>query len=535
MPEIEITGQCASAGLARGTAVEITPHDAQQRTGGHPDEEARVLRAAMALAADQLQEIIGNSDKNSAEIIEFQWALLMDDELSAPAFAAITGGSAAHDAWNATLNAEISGYLESDDAYFRARAADLEDLRARVITAMSGGTSAHSAPPGSILFAADLAPSTFLSMDWQHGGALVLSAGSQNSHLAMLARSRGIPMLVGANWPSPLPDGALALVDALRGQVIVAPTPATLNAFEARFADEKSQAAAQQQTVRQPAISKDGQRILVNINIATADELPGIDPQICDGIGLVRTEFLFEGQREFPDETTQYQIYARILDWAAGRPVVIRTLDAGADKPLPGLTIDGESNPFLGVRGIRLSLARPDIFRVQLRALLRAAVHGDLRIMLPMVAAPEEISAVSKLLDEELQDLQQHGIAARRPLLGIMIEVPVTALAIDRFPADFYSIGSNDLTQYVMAAARDNRSLAYLLDPAHPAMLRLVENVARYGVGSGKSVSLCGEAGADARALPHLLHAGLRSVSVAPAAVGRVKQLVASLDLSALS
>lgn len=532
MPEIKLSAQCASAGLACGAVFEFIPRSTQRRSGGQPDEEAGALRAAMAVAAEQLEEIMAQSDRASAEIIEFQLALVLDEELSAPAFAAIAEGSAAHDAWNSTLAAEISGYLEADDAYFRARAADLDDLRERVIAALNGDTGSPAAPPGSILFTTDLAPSAFLSMDWRRGGALVLSAGSQNSHLAMLARSRGVPMLVGASWPSPLPAGAQALVDAGNGSVVVAPSPATQSMFDERFSSARLQAEAQQAMAVQPAVSGDGQRVRVNINIATPDELSGLDPEICDGIGLVRTEFLFEGQREFPDEDAQYQIYARILDWAGGRPVVIRTLDAGADKPLPGLTLDGETNPFLGVRGIRLSLARPDVFRVQLRALLRAAVHGDLHIMLPMIAAAEEISAASALLDEELQDLQQHGVPARRPRLGIMIEVPATALAIELFPADFYSIGSNDLTQYVMAAARDNRTLAHLLDPVHPAMLRLVENVARHGASSGKSVSLCGEAGADARALPHLLRAGLRSVSVAPAAVGRVKQQVAALDLS---
>ncbi len=212
--------------------------------------------------------------------------------------------------------------------------------------------------------------------------------------------------------------------------------------------------------------------------------------------------------------------------------MVIRTLDAGADKPIAGLTPSDESNPFLGVRGIRLSLAHPEILRVQLRALLRAAVHGDLRVMLPMVSVPGEVAAVSALFDEELRDLEGHCIAARRPPLGIMVEVPATAIAIDHFPADFYSIGSNDLSQYVMAAARDNRALASLLDPTQEALLRLVENVVRFGRQSGRSVSLCGEAAGDPQAMPRLLERGLRSLSVAPAALGRVKLDIAGLTLA---
>ena len=531
MPEIEITGLCASAGLACGEIVERATREVRREEHGAPEEETRVLREAMNLAGEQLQELMGKCDAGSAEIIEFQLAFVMDDELSAPAFAAIRAGTPAHDAWNAALSQEIAGYRASEDEYFRARIPDLEDLRARVLACMTGAALEISRSSGSIVFAADLAPSAFLSMDWSSGGAIVLSAGSPNSHLAMLARSRGVPMVVGARWTSPLPQRATALVDAKDGCIVIDPEPDTLEQFRARLAAELALAETARLASGKPAVSKNGQPILVNINIAAPAELDGLDPTICDGIGLVRTEFLFEGKSGFPDEDAQYEIYRKMLAWADGRPVVIRTLDAGADKPLPGLTIDGESNPFLGVRGIRLSLAHPDVLRVQLRALLRAAVHGPLRILLPMITVPEEVATVSAMLDEELASLKQSNVPANRPPLGIMIEVPATAIAIDLFPADFYSIGSNDLTQYVMAAARDNRSLAHLLNPAHEAMLRLVEHVVRHGEQIGKSVSLCGEAGADPVALPLLLRRGLCSVSVAPAAVGRVKVAIASLDI----
>ena len=534
MPEIEITGLCASAGLACGEIIEIAERQITRETRGTPDEEAQVLRDAMERAGEQLQELMESSDDASAEIIEFQLAFVMDNELSAPAFAAIREGTPAHDAWNAALADEMAGYRDSEDEYFRARLSDIDDLRQRVLTCMAGtGSSTEKHPPGSILFASDLAPSVFLSLDWSNGGAIVLSAGSPNSHLAMLARSRGVPMIVGAQWTAPLPKGQQALVDAQKGSIVVGPQRSTLDAFSGRLADAQTLAAAARLASSKPAVSKNGHPVRVNINIASPDELDGLDPAQCDGIGLVRTEFLFEGKTGFPDEDAQYEIYRKMVTWADGRPVVIRTLDAGADKPLPGLTIDGESNPFLGIRGIRLSLARPDIFRVQLRALLRAAVHGELRIMLPMVTTPEEITTVGEMLDEECANLAAAGIAARRPPLGIMIEVPATAIAIDLYPADFYSIGSNDLTQYVMAAARDNRALTHLLDPVHPAMLRLVEQVVRHGERSGRSVSLCGEAGADTAALPRLLQTGLRSISVSPAAVGRVKVAIGDLDIPA--
>ena len=538
MPEIVISGLCASAGLAGGELVEYCgggATEARREAHGTPDDEAAVLHAAIELAAQQLTELMAKSDQTSAEIIEFQIAFVLDDELSASAFVAIAGGATAHAAWNAALADEIAGYQASDDEYFRARVADLDDLRQRVLTCMTGsdhGPSGLARPAGSIVFAADLAPSAFLAMDWSAGGAVVLAGGSPNSHLAMLARSRGVPMVVGAQWPAPLPQGAQALVDGRLAHVIVAPQASTHAEFTARLDAQRTQADAARQMACRPAQSSDGQRIQVHLNIASADELAAIDPALCDGIGLFRTEFLFSEKQGFPDEEAQYHIYRQTLEWARGRPVVIRTLDAGADKPLPGLTTGDESNPFLGVRGIRLSLARPDVLRVQLRALLRAAVHGPLRILLPMVSVPAEIVAVRTLLNDELQRLKDSGVSASCPPLGIMIEVPATAIAIDLYPADFYSIGSNDLTQYVMAAARDNRALAELLDPAHEAMLRLIENVVRYGQRTGRHVSLCGEAASDPLAMPLLLQRGLRSLSVAPASVGRVKMDIAKLSLA---
>jgi phosphoenolpyruvate-protein phosphotransferase (PTS system enzyme I) len=241
----------------------------------------------------------------------------------------------------------------------------------------------------------------------------------------------------------------------------------------------------------------------------------------------VRTEFLFHGAAGLPDEERQYAVYRRILDWAGDRPVTFRTLDAGGDKPIPGLTVDDEANPFLGLRGLRLSLARPEVFRVQLRALCRAAVAGNAKIMLPMVAVPRELEAARGILDAVVAELAQAKIAARRPPLGIMVEVPAAAIAVDRFRADFFSIGSNDLTQYVMAAARDLDSVAELSDAGDPAVLRLIAAVADFGRRSGREVSLCGDAGSDPVLAAKLLTAGLRALSVAPPAVGRVKAAIA--------
>jgi phosphotransferase system enzyme I (PtsI) len=264
------------------------------------------------------------------------------------------------------------------------------------------------------------------------------------------------------------------------------------------------------------------------INIAGPDELDALDPAVCDGIGLVRTEFLFHGAN-LPDEETQYAAYARMVTWAGDRPVVLRTLDAGGDKPIDGLTVPGESNPFLGTRGIRLSLARPDIFRIQLRAMARAAALGDVRIMLPMVTVPEEIDRSAALLDTVVDELSLARVPCRRPPLGIMVEVPAVAVVPEVFAsAAFFSIGSNDLTQYVTASARDISAVAALNDPGHPAVVGLIRNVVAEGARLQRNVSLCGDMGGEPKHLPALLAAGLRSVSVAPPLVGRAKRAIAA-------
>jgi phosphotransferase system enzyme I (PtsI) len=277
----------------------------------------------------------------------------------------------------------------------------------------------------------------------------------------------------------------------------------------------------------EPACTADGRRIAVLLNVAEPQDLAGLDPSICDGIGLVRTEFLFEASRGLPDEDAQYAVYRRILDWAEGRPVTIRTLDAGGDKPIAGLTIEGESNPFLGLRGIRLSLARPEVFRVQLRALSRAAEHGALKVMLPMIAVPSELDRVAAMLDEEFASLRAQGIACVRPPLGIMVEVPAAALRAEDFDAAFYSIGSNDLTQYTMAAARDIGAVADLNDTGNPAVLALIAQTVEAGRKRGVEVSLCGDAAADTRLTTALLATGLTILSVSPIAVARLKAAIA--------
>ena len=528
MAEIHLTGRAASPGLAIGPVTVLTSGIARRTRVGDPTQEAAALQAAIEAATAAISALIETVQGDVADILEFQVALLEDDALAETAYDAISTGVAADQAWRAALDAEIAGYRAAADEYFRARAADLIDIRDRVLAHLGGESTAATIAGDSIVAGEDITPSAFLAADWSRGGAIALAAGSPSSHVAMLARARGAPMVVGLgplSWNGGPP--ALALVDGDAGTVIFDPEPETCRLFEHRMAAANAARAVADAGSSEPACTADGRRIMILLNIAAPEDLATIDPAICDGIGLVRTEFLFEASQGLPDENTQYAVYRRIIEWADGRPVTIRTLDAGGDKPIRGLTVDGESNPFLGLRGIRLSLARPEVFRVQLRALLRAAVHGPLKVMLPMVTIPAEFDRAAGMLDTEFVALKAEEIACERPPLGIMVEVPAAALRAEDFQAAFYSIGSNDLTQYTMAAARDLSSVADLNDTGDPAVLSLIARTVEAGRRRRVEVSLCGDAAADTRLTTALLATGLTTLSVAPVAVARLKAAIA--------
>lgn len=535
MPETWHAGRVASGGIAIGTAFLLPGAPAEQVASAHktdnPAAEAAALRSAIAAAVDDIGALISITAGEAADVLEFQVAMLEDDSLGEPAFAAIADGAAADLAWAAALDTQIADYSASDDDYFKARTADLSDMRDRVLRHLRG-EAVVSVPAGAILLGDDLTPSLFLSQDWSQGGGIALSKGSASSHVAMLARMRRVPMVVGLSMDvSSVTAGTPIIVDAEAGRIAIAPDAATCKDSEARRVQVEAELVRAEAFRFKPARTVDGTDIRILINVAGLADLEHLEPAICDGIGLVRTEFLFPQNGRLPDEEEQFGIYRRMVQWAQGRPVTIRTLDAGGDKPIAGLTI-AENNPFLGLRGLRLSLARADVFKIQLRALCRAAVHGNLKIMLPMVSVPRELEASRQLLEEAVSELLAAGIPHAQPPLGIMVEVPSTALMPERFAAAFYSIGSNDLTQYTLAAARDLDSVAGLGDAGDPAVLKLIANTTAYGRQAGLEVSLCGDAAAETRLVPLLLQAGLRVLSVAPAAVGRVKAAVASIRLA---
>jgi phosphoenolpyruvate-protein phosphotransferase (PTS system enzyme I) len=526
-----LSGIVASPGLAVGPIALQRTARIPPRTVGRTDEEEQVLRAALALAAAQLQALREAAhDDLAPAILEFQLALLEDEDLIDPILQATRAGESADRAWTAAMDREIADYRSADDDTFRARAADLLDLRDRVIRAVTpaADTAPVLGPRAAIYADEELTPSRFLEIDWSRHVGAVTRGGSAAGHVALLARARGTPLLVGLGTGfKALREGTLAVLDAEQGHLILNPTPDTVAETRRRQSAVAAQAEASVRFLDRPALTANGERVHLAINVDDPALLEGLDPVHCDGIGLTRTEFLFQG-KELPDEEQQYQVYCRIVAWAAGRPVIVRTLDAGGDKPIAGLTIEGERNPFLGLRGLRLSLARPEVFRVQLRALARAAVGGDLNIMLPMVTESRELDAARAMLEEAVADLQAAGIEAARAPLGMMIEVPAAALTAASFAADFYSIGSNDLVQYVMAVSRDDPNVASLYDPGNPAVQALIRQVVEVAAARGVGVSLCGDMASEPAYLPTLLSLGLRRVSVAPARLGVVKAAIAA-------
>ena len=521
-------GRTASIGFAHGPFVRVDQGANAERVAGTLVDEARAFRSAIDTASRQIAELAAIAGGEAAQILEFQVALLEDEDLIAAIFASIGDGKPADVAWRSALDEQIADYNSTPDEYLKARSSDLADLRDRVLNVLRGGEDQPlKVPRGTVVCADDLPPSRFLEIDWSGGGGLALLRGSPTSHVAMLARARGIPMVVQLGV---IPDlGATALLDGEGATLEIDPSTDQIGLFERRRELHRKSRASARAILRRPAASWRGERIKLYINIQGVQDLEHADAQFADGVGLMRTEFLLT-DHGLPDEDSQFQTYDAVLRWAGQRPVTIRTFDAGGDKPIAGFTPAGEANPFLGVRGLRLCLVRPEIFAVQLRALARAAVRGNLKVMFPMVTSAEELEAGRKLFTEAVRDLQARGIAAMLPELGIMVEVPAAALAIATFKAAFFSIGSNDLAQYVLACDRSNGALAPLMDPLHPAVLELIARTAEHGRRAGADVSLCGDMASDPRCVSALLNCGLRELSVNASTLAQIKQTIDRLS-----
>jgi phosphotransferase system enzyme I (PtsI) len=479
-------------------------------------DEGGALRAALDVAARDLAKLSARAGVGAAECLEFQLALLEDEALIAPAFKTIAEGGAADVVWRRVMDGLIRDYGADPSEYVQARGLDVADLRDRVLNALHGRHAATEPPAGAIIAAEDMPPSRFLEIDWSKGGGIVLSRGSAMSHTAILARAYGVPMVVQAGV---MPNASHALIDADSGFVELDPSEEARLAFGARTS---SPAATARVDLALPA-SYRGERVRLLLNIEGPESLSHPSAQYADGVGLMRTEFLFLGRNEAPNEDAQFEAYSEVLRWAGHRPVTIRTLDAGADKAIPGFSEWGEANPALGLRGLRLSLRRPDAFTTQLRALARAAVNGDLKVMFPIVTAPHEFDAARTLFERVVAALKSQGRDARLPELGMMVEVPAAALTLSRFDAAFFSIGANDLAQFILACDRANGAVSGLFDPMHPAVVELIGRIVEGAQARGRNVSLCGDVAGDPARTLALLKCGLREFSMSANALAAVK------------
>lgn len=519
----EVEGQAASAGFACGPA-----HVAVDRAEPFPAQvsvaiERQNLVDAVHIAIAELEVLVSRSDPESAEILDFQIEMLLDAEILELALARVAAGDSAALAWAGGLDAYIADIESSSDDVFSARAADVADIKNRVLAVLTGRPVADF-PEGTIFVARDIAPSLFLAHDWTKGGGVALTGGSTVSHVALLARAKSVPMAVGLRGLSAAP-GETILLDGTKGRAVVNPSLDAVRSVSPPVADAGSVAPAGGELR-----TADGVPIGLWLNVNDTADIERLDPALVSGIGLVRTEFMMSTPADVIDEERQCEAYRRILDWAGGKPVTIRMLDLGGDKAMHGLG-GAEDTSFLGVRGSRFLLARPEVARIQARALMRAGLGGNLRVMLPMVTVPSELAAMRAIFDEEAANLDRRGLAYKVPPIGIMVEVPATALTLDLFgEAAFFSFGTNDLAQYLAAAARDNPAVAPLHGEAGQALFRLLRLAVSAAGGMGIPVSVCGDMAGDPDFSARLLACGFRNFSMASARLVPVSSRIERLN-----
>lgn len=532
--ELIYQGTPASSGIAIG---DIFIHSSTMASAASPSlssqssaaaEEAK-LKRAIATAQEDTRCLMEGLEETARDIMEFQLEMLNDEDFLAPVWSAIAAGESAPQAWQTSLAKEIDLYKQGGDGYLRERYVDLQDIFLRVLRLMAEDAKTELSLHNAILVADDLMPSEFLVLDRQELKGIALTGGNPQNHVAILARARQLPLVVSLKLDRQrLTAGENAVLDGEKGELICSPNESSLAAIQRRIQERDRERSVAMSFLTRTAVTKSNERIQVFINVNNPTELDNIEVAHCDGIGLVRTEFLFTTAR-MADEEEQLQAYERLITWAAGKPVTIRTMDIGGDKPITGIAAAAEANPFLGLRGLRFSLAQQKLFLAQLRALCRAAARGPINIMVPMVTVPAELARVRQLLQETVHLLKTHGAAYDVPALGMMVEVPAAALTAAQFDADFYSIGTNDLVQYATAAARDSEyeAVRALADAKNPGVLALIHAVVE--AAGSRPVSVCGDIASDSRFTSCLIEQGVRSLSVLPSALGSIKRALAAV------
>ncbi|HET7049205.1 MAG TPA: phosphoenolpyruvate--protein phosphotransferase [Solirubrobacteraceae bacterium] len=531
-----LSGIAASAGIAMGPAryLDRAPGAPSAQASQGADVERHRLDAALAAAREAIEHdrdtVAGRGAAKEAEIFTAHVALLDDEALLERARALIDGGDSAEAAWHAAGEETAAQWRSLGDRLLAERAADVDDVGRRVLTALAGGDAGAVMQEAGIVVADELTPRDTAALDPDLVQAVATARGTATAHAAILARALGIPAVVGLGGSVlAIAEGTPLLLDGQAGTVLVSPDDAQAAAARSRAADLDERRRVAREHAGEPTVMRDGTVIEVFANLGGAGQASAAVEMGAEGVGLLRTEFLFLERAELPSEDEQVQTLAAIAADLGGRPLIVRTLDVGADKPLQAVPMEPEANPFLGRRGLRLSLARPELLTVQLRAILRVAAEHPLKVMFPMVSTAAELDAALALLEQARGDT-----GVRAPLdAGIMVEVPAAALLAEQLAARarFFSVGTNDLTQYTMAAERGNELVGDLLAGAQPAVLRLIRLIAAGAAVHGRTVAVCGELAGDPAAAVLLVGLGVRELSMAPPLIAEVKQALRSVTL----
>ncbi len=505
-----------------------------------PKEKER-YRAASGTAMEQLKELyhkaLNEVGEENAAVFEVHQMMLEDDD-----FVESVENIIETQEVNAEYAVAVTGdnfsqmFASMDDDYMRGRAADVKDISERLITVLNGGAAGgiQSEEP-VIVLADDLAPSETVQMDKDKVLSFVTMHGSVNSHTAILARTMGIPALIGTDIPmDETVDGKMAVVDGAGGCIYVEPDEDTLARMNGRKQQEEEQKELLLSLKGRENVTRDGQKVMLYANIGNIRDLATVLQNDAGGIGLFRSEFIYLESEDFPSEEEQFQIYRKVAETMAGKRVIIRTLDIGADKKCDYFDMEEEENPALGCRAIRICLTRPEIFKTQLRALLRASAYGNIAIMYPMITSLWEIRKIGEIVEQVKEELKAQGIGYGDPLQGVMIETPASVMISGELAkeVDFFSIGTNDLTQYTLAIDRQNPKLDDFYDSHHPAVLEMIRMVAENAHKAGIWAGICGELGADLELTREFLAMGIDELSVSPGSILPIRKIILETDVS---
>lgn len=527
---IRFNGKSVYKGIAVGSVVVLRQEEQKVRRSRVKDldEELARVNQAVKVAQEQLQELydkaVAEVGEASAAIFEVHQMMLEDED-----YLDAISSMIRTELVNAEYAVAVTGdnfskmFAGMDDDYMKARAADVMDISNRLIQCLSGHESNERIlKEPAIIVAEDLSPSETVQMDKTKILAIVTVHGSVNSHTSILARTMNIPALIGVPLDiNEIQTGMRAVVDGTLGEVIFAPDEAVSAQAEQKLAQEKEKRRLLQELKGKDNVTLDGQKINVYANIGSVSDVGYVLENDAGGIGLFRSEFLYLGRNDFPTEEEQLQAYRQVLQTMGEKKVIIRTLDIGADKQVDYFDLGKEDNPALGYRAIRICLKQPDIFKTQLRALFRASVYGNLAIMYPMIISTEEVRRIFEIVEEVKSELREAGISFREPEQGIMIETPAAVMISDALAqmVDFFSIGTNDLTQYTLAIDRQNARLDDFYNPHHEAVLRMIRMVVNSAHKYGKWAGICGELGADLALTETFVRMGLDELSVSPSMV----------------